>query len=373
MSALGRLNRGETTIDFRPWWRRGLILSAVLVVVSLLSLFTRGLNLGIDFEGGVSWEVKAPGISVDQTRDVLEPLGLGQAKVQLVGSDIVRVQGPNQTQEKVDEVRKSLASLAGAPVGEVSVSTVGPSWGDEITKSAVRALVVFLLAVFAWLSLRLEWKMAAGAIVAVIHDVIISVGVYSVFQFEVTPPTVIAFLTILGYSIYDTVVVFDKVQENQARVGLASRMTYTEMTSLSMNQVLLRSINTSIVSLLPVLSMLVVGAWILGAVTLEEFATALAVGMVVGAYSSIFVATPVVVYFKEREPKNRLLRQRLESTRAPATRPESAAGDGADEVTDGATAGRSAPARTATATTPRPGATPTGAIPPRPRKKGKKR
>ncbi|MFN8037884.1 MAG: protein translocase subunit SecF [Acidimicrobiales bacterium] len=381
MSALGRLNRGETNIDFRPWWRRGLILSSILVVVSILSLFTRGLNLGIDFEGGVSWEVKAPGVSVEQTRDVLEPLGLGQAKVQLVGSDIVRVQGPNQSQEKVDEVRKSLATLAAVPVGEVSVSTVGPSWGDEITKSAVRALVVFLLAVFAWLSLRLEWKMAAGAIIAVIHDVIISVGVYSVFQFEVTPPTVIAFLTILGYSIYDTVVVFDKVQENQARVGLASRMTYTEMTSLSMNQVLLRSINTSVVSLLPVLSMLVVGALILGAVTLEEFSLALGVGMIVGAYSSIFVATPVVVWFKEREPKNRLLRERLESTRAAATRKEAEAaiGDGAEVGADGGSpaasgAARPAPARsTSTAAAARAGATPSGAIPPRPRKKGKKR
>ncbi len=372
MSALGRLNRGETNIDFHPWWKRGLILSAVLVAVSILSLFTRGLNLGIDFEGGVGWEVKAPNVTVEQTRDALEPLGLGQAKIQVVGSDVVRVQGPTEAPEKVDEVRRALAGLAAVPTGEVGVSTVGPSWGDEITKSAIRALVVFLLAVFAWLSLRLEWKMAAGAIVAVIHDVIISVGVYSVFQFEVTPPTVIAFLTILGFSIYDTVVVFDKVQENQARVGLSNRITYGEMVNLSTNQVLLRSINTTVVSLLPVLSMLVVGAFILGAVTLEEFSIALAVGMLVGAYSSIFVATPIVLHLKEREPKNRLLRDRLEAQRAAtATR----AGDGSDgegEALAPAAARRTTPAPSSVAPG-RPGATPSGVIPPRPRKKGKRR
>ncbi len=137
---------------------------------------------------------------------------------------------------------------------------MGPSWGQEITRSAERALVIFLLFIMAYLSIRLEWKMALGAVLAMIHDVIISVGVYSVLQLEVTPPTVIAFLTILGYSIYDTIVVFDKVKENQARPAIATRMTYTDLSSLSMNEVLLRSINTSVVALLPVISMLVVGA-----------------------------------------------------------------------------------------------------------------
>ncbi len=264
MSAIGRLYRGENDINFVKWWRRGLILSAVLIVISIVSLFTRGLNLGIDFEGGVSWEVKAPGVSVSEARSALDSVGEGQAKIQIVGTDTLRVQGSAASDGKQAEVRQVLADLARTDPSEVTVSTVGPSWGKEITKSAERALVVFLAAILLYLSIRLEWKMAVGAVLAMVHDVVISVGVYSLFQLEVTPPTVIAFLTILGYSIYDTIVVFDKVKENQARPALATRVTYTELSSLSMNQVLLRSVNTSVVAILPVISMLVVGAGILG-------------------------------------------------------------------------------------------------------------
>ena len=361
MSAIGRLYRGENRIDFVPWWKRGLILSAVLILVSVVSLSVRGLNLGIEFRGGISWEVKAPGVTVDEARDALAPYGLEGAKIQIVGEDTLRVQASSEAADVEVDVRDTLAALGGTTAQEVNTSSVGPSWGSEITAAAIRALIFFLLAVFLWLALRLEWKMAVGAIAAVVHDVIISVGVYSVLQFEVTPPTVIAFLTILGYSIYDTVVVFDKVQENQARTGLASRTTYTDMTSLSMNQVLLRSINTSVTSLLPVLAMLIVGSGILGAVTLQEFALALAVGMISGAYSSIFVATPVVVWLKEREPRNRQLRARLAATAAPVSPVE-----GDDEA---AVATASAPAPRTRTAAPAPGST----IPPRPRKKGRKR
>ena len=312
MSWLGRLNRGETDIDFLKVWKRTLLVSAVLVLISLVSLFTRGLNLGIDFEGGVSWEVKAPGVSVERgPRRALGSVGEGSAKIQTVGTDTIRVQGPEATPEHEAEVRQTLADVAGTDVAEVSVSTVGASWGSDITSSAVRALVFFFIAILIYLSVRLEWRMAVAAIVAVVHDVLISVGVYSVFQFEVTPGTVIAFLTILGYSIYDTIVVDDKIKENERLVGLNGRMTYGQMTSLSMNQVLLRSLNTSISSILPVIALLVVGAGIMGAVTLEEFSIALLVGLVVGAYSSIGVAAPVLVWLKEREPKNRTIRERL--------------------------------------------------------------
>lgn len=399
MSRLGRLNRGETNIDFLKVWKRTLIFSGVLVIISLLSLFTRGLNLGIDFEGGVSWEVSAPGVSVSEARDALSSVGEGSAKIQIVGSDIVRVQGPEATSEHEAEVRQTLADLAGTDVGNVSVSTVGASWGSDITKSAVRALVFFFIAILIYLSVRLEWRMAVAAIVAVVHDVLISVGVYSVFQFEVTPGTVIAFLTILGYSIYDTIVVDDKIKENERLVGMSGRMTYGQMTSLSMNQVLLRSLNTTITSLLPVISLLVVGAGIMGAVTLEEFSIALFVGLVVGAYSSIGVAAPVLVFLKEREPKNRTIRERLAAQGVDvshnAPRPsgqrllevedeyrkqpnpgaldpddpdDHGPGDDASAAPDDPT---SPPARPST---PRPAApAPSGAIPPRPRKKGRKR
>jgi len=380
MRALRRIYRGENEIDFARWWKRGLTLSAVLIVISLLSLFTRGLNLGIDFEGGVSIEGKAPGVSVSQAQGAMDNLGVGAAKVQVIGTDTLRVQVTSDQEPKRDDIRQALADLAGTQASDFSVSTVGPSWGQEITHSAERALVFFLLAILLYLSIRLEWKMALGAVLAMIHDVIISVGVYSVLQLEVTPPTVIAFLTILGYSIYDTIVVFDKVKENQARPPIATRLTYTELSSLSMNEVLLRSINTSIVAILPVISMLMVGAGILGAVTLEEFSIALLVGMLSGAYSSIFVAMPIVVWLKEREPRNAALRERLASGKGGSlsrSQAEALSLSGSPSSTLVAGSPAKAPSTGATTTLARGGTSPTAptttAIPQRPRKKGKRR
>lgn len=342
MNWMTRLYRGQNDIDFREWWKWGIRLSLALFAISVLSLAFRGLNLGIDFRGGVSWEVKAPGVSVDDARSALRAVGEAQSKVQIVGSDTLRVQSDTESAAKQGDVTKILADLGHVSTEDVAVSTVGPSWGSEVTTAAVRALVVFFIGVLLFLTLTLEFKMALGAIIAVVHDVVISVGVYSVFQFEVTPATVIAFLTILGFSIYDTVVVYDKVKENEGRVGLASRMTYTEMMSLSMNQVIVRSMNTSIVALIPVLAMLIVGAGIMGAVTLEEFAVALTVGLAVGAYSSIFIAAPVVVWMKEREPRNRQLRARLEAQQASAARAasgEPAIPTAGDEVLAGSPGG----------------------------------
>jgi preprotein translocase subunit SecF len=364
MNAIVRAARGENAIDFGTWWKRGLVLSAILVTLSIVSLFTRGLNLGIDFEGGTSWEVSAPGVSVSDAREELGSVGEGQAKIQIVGSDILRVQVGTSDPEIQSQVRETLAELAAVDAGEVSVSTVGPSWGDEITRSAERALVIFLIVMLIYLSIRLEWQMAVGTVVAMVHDVIISVGVYSIFQFEVTPGTVIAFLTILGYSIYDTIVVFDKVKENEGRVGVASRMTYTDMVSLSMNQVLLRSINTTVVALLPVLSILFVGSFLLGAVTLQEFGLALFVGMAAGAYSSIFVAAPIATALRERDSRYRSIRERVTSARA----------TGSSAVTHGPQGASVSSPKTVT---PEGGSTPpaetpmTTAIPPRPRKKSK--
>ena len=375
MAAIVRLYHGENHYDFTRIWKWGLRVSAVLIVISLLSLFTRGLNLGIDFEGGISWQVKAPGVTVEQTRDALSQYGLADAKIQTIGQDQLRVQAPAESQAAQDQVQQALATLAGTASTDVAVNNVGPTWGGEVTASAVRALVVFLLCILGYVTLtfRGEWKMAIGVVIAVIHDVVISVGVYSVFQFEVTPATVIAFLTILGYSIYDTVVVYDKVQENAGRVGVANHMSYTSMMNLSMNQVLVRSINTSVLAVLPVLSTLVVGAFILGAVTLEEFSIALTVGLVIGAYSSIFVAAPVVAWMKEREPRNQQLRERLARDEAGTRSPKGASGAAVstrdDDVTPAARTGS-----TATATrTPTDRAAYSRNHPPRPRKQGKRR
>ncbi len=309
-------------------------------------------------------------------------------KIQTIGRDIL-VEAPKASTSKVNQVRATLAKLAKTSTANVNVSTVGPSWGKDISRKAEQALVVFLVFLLVYLAVFLEWKMAVAAILAMVHDVVISVGVYSVFQLEVTPETVVAFLTILGYSIYDTIVVFDKVKENQSRPALANRLTFTDLMSLSMNQVLTRSVNTSIVALLPVISMLVVGAGILGAVTLEQFSIALLVGMLSGAYSSIFIAAPIAVFLKEREPRNRALRQRLESGRLPAPSTADIEADPDDEsdpddaadlpgVTDtgpnGSAPNGSSPSPTKAPPRPRPSTSRSpGAIPPRPRKKGKRR
>lgn len=359
MSVFKKLASYENDIDFVRLWRIGAAISTVLMVVSIGALAIRGLNLGIDFEGGTSWEVEAPGASVSDTRDAL-PASAQGAKIQVIGADVLRVQAEPADEEEVRAVTESLAELAGVDRSEVSVSTVGPTWGDEISSKAQRALVWFFLIVAAYMAIRLEWKMAVGALAAVVHDIIFTVGFYALFQLEVTPATVIAILTIMGYSLYDTVVVFDKAQDNAVRPGLSQRMTYTDLMSLSMNQVLMRSLNATITSLLPVLSMLFIGSFILGAVTLQEFAVALAIGLFIGAYSSIFVAAPVVAWLKEREPHWRSVRNRLATQEARQS---------------GQPVPAAATAPGATRSTPAAGAPPLSgrAIPPRPRKKGKRR
>ncbi|HEX9259907.1 MAG TPA: protein translocase subunit SecF, partial [Acidimicrobiales bacterium] len=250
-SLFHRLYHGETEFDFVGRRRIGFIISLVLVAITLLSLFTRGLNFGLDFEGGVSWGLPASGLTTGEIESILADNGISPstAKIQsLSGStgDRFRIQvGPEalegtQGLDRQQAVRDDLAKAAGIDQQEVNVESVSPTWGDEITKKAVRALVFFLIAIAAYISLRFEWRMAVGALVAVAHDVLISVGVYSVFQFEVTPATVVAFLTILGFSLYDTIVVFDKVHENTARLA-SGRFTYADIVNLSMNQVLMRS------------------------------------------------------------------------------------------------------------------------------------
>ncbi len=359
MNILLRLYRGEQRFDFPSVWKRALIASAVLVIVSLGSLAFRGLNLGIEFEGGTSWEVLAPQASVAEARDALAGTDAAAGKIQTVGSDSIRVRADIDDAQGTAEVTQALAALAGVAVGEVSVTTVGPSWGDQITQKARNALVWFFVIIALYIAVRLEWRMSVGALIAVAHDIIISVGFYSLFQFEVTPATVIAFLTIMGYSLYDTIVVYDKVREIGRRLGPTERYTYTEMMNLALNQVLMRSINTSITSVLPVLSMLVVGSFFLGALTLQEFALALLIGILVGSYSSIFVASTLVAWMKEREEQNSALARkvRLRSGDSDRTR-----------MVDDDDAALGAVAARPTADRVRP-----SHAPPRPRKKKKKR
>jgi len=311
----GRLYRGETTFNFfgRRWLGFGI--SIAIMVITVLSLFTRGLNLGMDFEGGIAWEVPAQSLTVEDVQTILDANGVSSAdaKIQVLnGSDgsRIRVQVGAESEAVSTAVQNALAEKAGVPADDVSVALVSSSWGRSITEKAVRALLVFFLVVSLYISWRFEWKMAISAIAAMAHDVLISVGVYSVLGLAVTPATVIAFLTILGFSLYDTIVVFDKVHDNTKRFS-ASRVSYGDITNVSMNQVLMRSINTSLAAVLPVLSLLILGSWILGAVALQEFALALLVGMLLGAYSSIYIATPLLGILKTRETKFKPLANEL--------------------------------------------------------------
>lgn len=321
LAGVGKLYRGEQEVDFPRLWRPALIASLAALLVSVASFGLRGLDFGIEFSGGTAWEVPAPGVSVAEARSGLGDTGAAAAKIQIVGTDTIRVRSDIEGPEAVNEVRQALMNLTGAEFNEVSVTTVGPSWGAEITRKAAWALGWFFVIVAAYIAVRLEWKMAVGALAAVIHDIVISIGFYSVFQFEITPATVIAFLTIMGYSLYDTIVVYDKVREVVGRTAATGRYTYTEMMNLALNRVLMRSVNTSITSVLPVASMLVIGSFVLGALTLQEFAVALLVGIIVGTYSSLFVAASLVAWMKERwEPNQAELARKVESRRKVETR-----------------------------------------------------
>jgi preprotein translocase subunit SecF len=311
-SVFGRLYHGETSIDFWGKRRIGFIASGALIVLTVVSLLVQGLNLGIDFQGGVAWEVPSADLTVDQVRAVLDEQGIdgGSARIQELTSDSgsrYRVQVGDQPQDTVVATQQALADAASVDVAEVSTTKVSASWGRSITEKAVRALVIFLVLVMIYISWKFQWRMALAAIIAMLHDVFISVGIYSLLGFEITPATVVSFLTILGFSLYDTIVVFDKINENTTRFS-GSRLGQPDIMNVSMNQVLMRSINTSIAAVLPVIALLVVGAWMLGAVALQEFALALLIGLLIGSYSSIFIAAPLYVILKMRDQANRSTR-----------------------------------------------------------------
>ncbi|MEA3055893.1 MAG: preprotein translocase subunit SecF, partial [Actinomycetota bacterium] len=314
-----RLYNGETDIRFIGRWKTWFILSGVVLLIGTASLFTNGLNLGIEFEGGVSWQVPSGHATVDGMRGAVEDAGVKDPTVQTIGSGSnkkLRIKA-ELGKVKAATVRQAIAKEAGTTVNQVDQQDVSKSWGDQITKKARRALLIFLVLVSLYIAFRFEWKMALATLVALVHDILITVGIYSVFSFEVTPATVIAILTILGYSIYDGIVVFDRVDENAKVLGKTGSSSYSVMVNRSMNEVLMRSLNTSITALLPIGSLLFVGSFILGATSLQEFALALFIGLLSGAYSSIFIASPALALLKEREPRWQALKKRAEGGKGP--------------------------------------------------------
>jgi preprotein translocase subunit SecF len=301
MSLRSDLYRGTNDIDFLPIWKKSLPGSIGLLVGSVVLLVVLGLNLSIDFDGGGIYEVPVSDeVTVEDARAVISN---SDARIQTVedlsGQRFIRVQTGGEALDQSDEIVTQLAELGGVEADLVSVNTVGPTWGDQITNRALRALGLFFVAVAVYLAWTLEGKMAIGALVAVLHDLLITAGVYSLFRFEVSPATVIALLTIMGYSLYDTVVVYDKVLDN-TKVAGSLKHGYTRMVSNSMNQVMMRSVNTTLTTVLPVLSMLVIGGFFLGGAGIRDFALALFIGLLLGTYSSVFLAAPLLAWLHER-------------------------------------------------------------------------
>jgi preprotein translocase subunit SecF len=358
---IARLYRGETRFDFVGKRKIWFSISAAIIVLGIISIVLRGgLNLGIEFKGGTEWTIAAPGVTQTQATDALSGTGLIDPTVELLGTgskQTLNVQSDlnklSETQQNTisNNVQKALLEVTAAnapkptptttsttakpttttsaakagttattaastttttatsgssqtpPADKISITNVGPTWGSSITNKAIEALIIFFIVVAIYISFRFEPKMALAAFIAMIHDVLVAIGIYSIFNFQVTPDTVVAILTILGYSLYDTVVVFDRVRDNTKGIGSSGRLTYPQLINLSMNQTLARSINTSMVAIIPVLAILLIGAGFLGAQTLQSYGLALFVGLLSGAYSSIFIASPVLCMMKEREDR----------------------------------------------------------------------
>jgi len=310
----GRLYRGEVSIDFVGRKRLWYSISGAILVVSVLALLILGLNFSVEFKGGAIFQFSAPTASVSQVQNAVEDGGVSGAVVQqLSGAQKGwQVQTKALTGDQTTTLEGSISSKLGVNPNDITTTTVGASWGSQISSKALQALIAFLIVIVIYLSIAFEWKMAIAAFVALIHDIVITIGVYALAGFQVSPASVIGLLTILGYSLYDTVVVFDKVRENTAGLLGGVRSTYSQAANLALNQTLVRSINTSIIALLPVTAILVVATALLGANNeLEELALVLFIGMLSGTYSSIFIATPVLCDLKEREPQYQALAKRV--------------------------------------------------------------
>jgi len=313
----GRLYRGEVSFDFVGRRKLWYTISGLILVICILALAFRGLNYSVEFKGGSLFQFQAPGASTSQIASVVKDagggddpvvtqLGVGQKAKWQVQTN--KLSYPEQV--KVQDALASNLHVAGGP-NAISPSFTSASWGAQITHKALQGLIVFLVLIVIYLSIAFEWKMAVAAFVALIHDIVITTGIYALAGFQVSPATVIGLLTILGYSLYDTVVVFDKVRENTAGLLATERSTYSQAANLALNQTLVRSINTSLIALLPVTAILLVAVIVLGTGELQDLSLVLFVGMLSGTYSSICIATPVLTALKEREPRYKQLARRV--------------------------------------------------------------
>ncbi|MGA6162365.1 protein translocase subunit SecF [Amycolatopsis magusensis] len=329
-SVFHRLYVGTGAFDIvgaRKYWY---VFFGLLMLVSIGSIGIKGFNLGIDFEGGTQIQMPAAGVSgeVDEQRAkevFADAAGEPAAEAQKVGTgaaQTVQIRSDTLDAGQVAKVKQALFD-AFQPLGEngqpsqqaISDSAVSASWGGEISEKALIALAVFLVLVTIFLAIYFERWMAVAALISLIHDIVVTAGIYSLVGFEVTPATVIGLLTILGFSLYDTVVVFDKVKENTRGILGLTRRTYAEAANLALNQTLMRSINTAVIALLPVLGLLIIGYVLLGSGTLQDLALVQLTGMLAGVLSSVALATPLLVDFKMRDPKFKQQAQRVKARR----------------------------------------------------------
>jgi preprotein translocase subunit SecF len=320
MSKLGnlgaRLHRGEVSYDFIGHRKLWYGISVLITITAILGLGVRGLNMGIDFQGGAVFTTPKTSVSVAQAEEFAKEASGHEAVVQKLGNDTLRIQIAGMDTQQSDQIKNELAKDFKVDPERIAADLVGPSWGDQIANKAWQGLAIFMVLVVIYLAIAFEWRMAIAALVALIHDITITVGIYALVGFEVTPGTVIGLLTILGYSLYDTVVVFDSLKEQTKDITKQTRFTYSEIANRSINGTLVRSINTTVVALLPVAGLLFIGGGFLGAGTLNDISLSLFVGLAAGAYSSIFIATPLVADLKEREPQLKALRKRVLAKRA---------------------------------------------------------
>jgi preprotein translocase subunit SecF len=313
----GRLYRGEVSVEFVARQRLWYTISGAILVISIVAVGVFGLNFSVDFKGGSVYQFPAGHTSITQVRQTVSSAGGGQDAIVehitnlATGVASWQVQTRQLSVAQQDSVQQAISRNFHLPPGQINIKSIGASWGSQISQKAAQALIAFLIVIVIYLSIAFEWKMAVAAFVALAHDIVITVGVYALAHFTVSPASVIGLLTILGYSLYDTVVVFDKVRENTAGLLASSRSTYSQAANQALNQTLVRSINTSLIALLPVASILFIGAGFLGAGELKDLALVLFVGMLSGTYSSIFIATPVLADLKEREPQYRALAKRV--------------------------------------------------------------
>ena len=310
----GRLYTGETSINVIGHKKRWYAFSGILILLSIGALAIQGLHLGIEFKGGASYTVTKAKITLTGAEDAVKQAAIpGEPIIQSIGGDKVRIQTGSLTNAESSALQDALAKNYSVTVDSIDTQIIGPSWGKEITRKALYGLFGFIVVVLLYLAMAFEPKMAISAIIAVIHDVFITVGIYALVGFDVTPATVIGFLTILGYSLYDTVVVFDKIRENTRSITATGKSTFSDAANLGVNQTLIRSANTSLIALLPVGSILFVGAGLLGAGTLKDLSLALFIGLAAGTYSSIFIAPPILATLREREPAMKALAKRVAS------------------------------------------------------------